>query len=120
MRIHVPINFSGKWFGHKFRGSGLRYEICIKIESGKIVWVNGPYACGENPDVFIFRHRMKKLISSGEMVVLYNGYIIESCLRACDIPNDCSKIHGKIRVRHKTVNKRMKPFSILIMTFRIP
>ena len=118
MRIHEPTPFSGKWFGRNFRGAGLRYEIGVSIESGKMVSVNGPYACGENPDVSIFRHRMKKVLSNGEMVVADNGYTDERCLRACDIPNDYKKIHGKIRARHEIVNRRLKQFSILTTTFR--
>ena len=59
MKIFEPSLFSGKWFGHKFRSAGLRYEIAVSVERGRLVWVNGPYPCGKFPDVCIFRHRMK-------------------------------------------------------------
>ncbi len=52
------------------------------------------------------------------MVVADNSYTDERCLRAYDIPNDYKKIHGKIRARHETVDRRLKQISILTTTFR--
>ena len=49
-RIQEPIPFNPKWYSHKFKGPGLRYEVAICIKTGWIVWVNGPFPAGEWPD----------------------------------------------------------------------
>lgn len=33
-RINEPTDFSTKWFSHKFKGPGLRYEVAISIKGG--------------------------------------------------------------------------------------
>ena len=54
--IQEPIPFDPQWFSHKFRGPGLKYEIAVCIQTGDIVWANGPFKCGKWPDVKILRH----------------------------------------------------------------
>ena len=49
-RIQEPIPFNPKWYSHKFKGPGLRYEVAICIKTGCIVWVIGPFPAGEWPD----------------------------------------------------------------------
>ena len=49
-RIQEPSPFDPKWYSHKFRGPGLRYEIGVCIKTGWIVWVNGPFPAGAWPD----------------------------------------------------------------------
>ena len=49
-RIQEPIPFNPKWYSHKFKGPGLRYEVAICIKTGWIVWVNGPFPAGEWSD----------------------------------------------------------------------
>ncbi len=88
MRIYEATPFFGKWLGTKFPRAGLRYELEVSIESGKIVWINGTYARGENPGLSIFRHRMKKILSNGEMLVTNNGYTEEHYLMASNVPNE--------------------------------
>ena len=34
------------FYSHKFKKSGLQYEVCLCILTGDIGWVNGPYECG--------------------------------------------------------------------------
>ncbi|KAI2510184.1 hypothetical protein MHU86_4216 [Fragilaria crotonensis] len=60
--------FDSQWFSHKFRGPGLRYEMAVCIQTGDIVWVNGPYKCGKWPDVKIFKSRLMHLLGDDEMV----------------------------------------------------
>ena len=59
-RIGEPSPFSEKWFSHKFRGAGLRYEMGISVACGDIVWVNGPFPCGSYHDLQIFRSGMQR------------------------------------------------------------
>ena len=48
--IYEPTPFNRKWYSHKFKGPGVRYEIRRCIQTGDIVWVNGPFPCGAYPD----------------------------------------------------------------------
>eukprot|EP00171_Calliarthron_tuberculosum_P019284 IDg19284t1 len=77
--IMEPQPFNRRWFSHKLRSAGIRYEIALSI-NGDIVWVNGPYPCGSHPDVVIFRDRLKSELLPGELVLADNGYGDERCL----------------------------------------
>jgi len=46
--------FWSGWFSHKFKGPGVRYEVGLCIRTGDIVWINGPFPCGQYPDITIF------------------------------------------------------------------
>ena len=73
-RINEPSPFSRSWFSHKFKGPGLRYEIGLCIQTGWIVWVNGPYPPGEWPDLRIARDRLVHLLEPGELYLADSGY----------------------------------------------
>ena len=50
-----PIEKKGRrWYSHKFKKPGVRYEVGVAIKSGDIVWINGPYPCGAYADIKIF------------------------------------------------------------------
>jgi hypothetical protein len=72
--IWEPKPFSRMWYSHKFNGAGLRYEIGVCIQTGDIVWVNGPFKCGPWPDLSIFRINLKNLLLPREQVEADNGY----------------------------------------------
>ena len=116
-QIYEPIPFSSKWYSHKFRGPGLRYEIGVCIATGHISWVHGPFPCGRYSDVTIFRLGMKQALVRGEKVVADGGYVDESCEKN---PTDRSKsnlFHSQARARHETVNRRIKQFAIARQRF---
>ena len=52
--FHIPQH-GWKFYSHKFKKSGLRYEVALCIMTGDIVWINGPYEPGIWPDIKIFR-----------------------------------------------------------------
>ena len=52
--INEPVPFNPKYYSHKFKGPGLKYELGICIQTGWICWWNGPFPCG-NPDLAIAR-----------------------------------------------------------------
>lgn len=52
-RIREPQPFNKKWYSHKFKGPGIRYEIGISIVEGDIVWAVGGVPCGEWSDLKI-------------------------------------------------------------------
>lgn len=122
-RICNPSPFWSGWFSHKFKGPGLRYEIGLAIQSGDIVWVNGPFPCGQFPDIAIFRRALKnKLMQTGERAEADLGYRGEPL--TIDLPNEGCFTHNQkyikqvVRSRHETVNSRFKNFGILNQKFR--
>ena len=119
--IEEPSPFDKKWFSHKFKKAGLRYEIAVSIFSGDIVWFNGPFPCGEWPDIAIFRSGLKDMLDNNEMVEADNGYKGEptTVRTRDDYVNQLENYEkNKIRARHETVNKRLKQFHILRQPFR--
>ena len=109
-----------KWFSHKFRSSGLRYEIATCNKTGDVVWLNGPFPCGSCPDIKIFRLGLKNKLGPMEKVVADRGYRGDS--RICT-PNDAKdgehrKAMGFLRARHETFNGRLKNWGCLYQTYR--
>ena len=72
----VPEN-GRTFYSFKFKKSGLRYEICLCIKTGEIVWINGPYECGMWNDLQIFRNSLMSHLEPGERVEADDGYIGE-------------------------------------------
>ena len=67
--------WSKRWYSPKFKGAGLRYEIGISILGGDIVWVNGPFPCGQYNDLTIFmEYGMKDNLEENERVECDDGY----------------------------------------------
>ena len=99
-----------KYWSHKFKAPGLRYEIGIAIQSGDIVWVNGPFPCGEYADLTIFRGGLKnKLRYCQEKIEADRGYRGEPDY--IELPDDHGgagiqqvKAKQRLRSRHETCN----------------
>lgn len=123
MKAHEAFN-SHK-FGGKGGGPGLRYEVGLCILTGDIVWVLGPFPCGDWPDINIFRFALKHLLEDGERVEADDGYVGEDPLRvktthgAVHNPDPQVKyVRARVRLRHETVNKRIKQFECMKTVFR--
>jgi hypothetical protein len=119
--INEPSPFSSRWFSHKFKGPGLRYEVGISINGGDIVHTNGPFPCGAWPDITIFRSGLMLKLMPNEFVEADNGYRgqYDKIRTPVDYRNDEEKKQkARARARHETVNKRFKQFGILGSTFR--
>lgn len=78
------------------------------------MWVNGPFPCGEYPDVRIFKKFMAKRLEPDELVIADRGYRHDRCVYNSIHTN----VFSKIRARHEIVNRRLKQFSALRVTFR--
>lgn len=115
-KINEPTPFSTKWYSHKFRGPGLRYEIGLNIRSGEVVWANGGYPCGQYPDLKLAREAYTSLVNPGELTVADAGYNDVNYFIQKNARN--VKDHSVIMARHETVNKRIKQFKILKYTYR--
>ena len=69
-RIREPTNFDKKWYTPKFHGPGVRYEVGIAIQTGWIVWINGPYPCGTPADLTIALDGIVHMFEGDERCVL--------------------------------------------------
>jgi DDE superfamily endonuclease len=114
-KIPEPIPFDEMWFSHKFNGPGLRYEIAVAINTGDIVWFNGPFPAGAFPDLKIFRSALKYHLDAGEMVVADRGYVGEPRIYTPDYPRNYShkNFMRRARARHEAINRMMKTFQCL-------
>ena len=119
-RIPEPSPLDTRWYSHKFKGPGLRYEIAVCIRTGKIVSYNGPFECGRWPDLNIFRNKLKGMLTVGEKVGADNGYKgDDKVLTPNDSINDVhKKAMSNARARHETINRRLKTWGILKQVFR--
>jgi len=113
-RISEPLPFNKKWFSHKFRGAGLRYEVGLCIESGLRAWCYGTFPVGSWPDLKIFEHGLLHIMEEGEKVITDKGYRHELCLTSADD----AQLFISIRAHHETVTERIKQFNVLLHRFR--
>ncbi len=72
-RIQEPQPFNKKWFSHKFKAAGIRYEIGLSIGNGDIVWASGGVPSGEWPDVKIAKD-LYLHYASRELTLADKGY----------------------------------------------
>ena len=119
-RINEPSPFNPKWFSHKFKGPGIRYEIGICIVTGDIVWVHGGFPCGAWPDLRIARHAIVYELDPGEQIIADGGY--RDGFHYFDTPSGRhdyrDRLKSEARARHETVNSRLKQFNVLSGIFR--
>jgi hypothetical protein len=87
-------NHGRKYYSHKFKGSGLRYEVGLSIQKGDICWIFGPFKCGQFNDLMIFRMGLKKELGRGEKVIADGIYGAEAPLKV--------RAPGTIFQNHKT------------------
>lgn len=115
-KINEPVPFSAKWYSHKFKGPGLRYEIGLNIKTGDIVWKFGGYPCGDFPDLKLARQSFVCSLMANEKTVADRGY---NDANYFILPNAVNSVrHNQIMSRHETINKRIRQFKILKDTFR--
>ena len=117
-RIREPIPFNEKWYSHKFKGPGIRYEIGVAI-NGPIVWVHGGFPCGEWNDLKIARDSVLELLDDGEKVIADGGYKGDGRIVTPNGLNDeIARIRSMCRARHENVNCLLKNFNVLSHRYR--
>jgi hypothetical protein len=98
----------------------LRYELGVCIQTGHIVWINGPYPCGSFPDLRIARHKLIHHLVPGEMFVADRGYrdggTYAMTPTGYNTPGE--RMKSVVRARHESINGRLKKFKILSTPFR--
>ena len=119
-KIYEPTPFDPKWFSHKFLGPGVRYEVGICIVTGKIVWVHGPFPCGDWPDLRIFRNCLMGCLAPREFVIADGGYYdgYEYTVTPTGANEWLDSKESEARARHETVNRRFKQFNVIGSRFR--
>lgn len=113
-RIQEPQSFNKKWFSHKFKSAGIRYEIGLSIGNGDIGWASGGLPCGDWPDIKIAKE-LYLHYASREITLADKGYRYKHFFK---IPSNA--FEKRILARHETVNNRVKQFGILDSRFRHP
>jgi hypothetical protein len=103
-------------------GPAVKYEVATCIQTGKIVWIHGPFK-GAVHDKVIFNHALMHKLDPGEMAEADDGYtgLPNHIARPVD-PRavDSAKQMAKslARRRHETANKRFKQWGCLSETYR--
>ena len=119
-RIQEPTPFDSKWFSHKFKAAALRYEVGVCIQTGEIVWVNGPFPCGHWPDLRIARNDLIFMVDQGERILADGGY--RDGNQYFETPNGLhnpdQRMKAAARARHETINRRLKQWTVLSKVFR--
>lgn len=93
--------FDAKWFSHKFKGTALRYEMCITMDAGDS---DGPFRPGSYTDVKELRNGMKNHLMDGEYVIGDKGYTDQRCKMPCSIAVD-STTHKLARCATRRLTK---------------
>lgn len=113
-RIFEQTPFNKKWFSHKFKGPGLRYEIGISIHSGDIVWASGGVPCGLYPDIKLAKE-LYVHFAENEVTLADKGYRDQNYFKNPENP-----FEKRILARHETLNGKLKNFAILSDRYRHP
>jgi hypothetical protein len=113
--IQEPLPFSGRWYSHKYKGPGLQYKIAVCIQTGWVVWKNGPYPCAAYPDLSIAHEKLVPAPNIGEKYVADRGY--RDGREYADTPTGFSNLSqqmkSSVRERHETYNSRVNNFRVL-------
>eukprot|EP00977_Amphora_coffeiformis_P003568 scaffold697_cov104-Amphora_coffeaeformis.AAC.2 len=105
-QIQEPTPFNRKWFSEKYNGPALRYEIGICIQTGWIVWVNGPFPGGSWPDQRIAKEFLFHNLQNGEEVLAdrgYSGHFVHKPGQHWQIPG-MERQKATVRARHEVIN----------------
>jgi len=114
--INEPSPRDEKWYSEKFEHAGLTYEVGICLQTGWIVWVNGPFAAGEWNDIAIARCDLHEMLDRREMYVADKGYKDSNGWALAPTVFRRSRpqhLLATARARHEDVNGCFKEFGIL-------
>ena len=98
-------------FCQKFKGPGLNYQIVLGLYTGLLCSVQGPYECGDFPDLKIAKDKglVDFLIQKKEKAIADGTYRNPVFINAEEgLPQVLLKLISKARARHETVNSRIK------------
>ena len=112
--------YNEKFFSKKIQGAAFRYEVATCIQTGDIVWVNGPFKAGRWHDLTIYRRDLKHLLAPGEMVEADKGYRGDETIRNPRTVFSRADKRAKelVHARHETVNRHFKQYQALSSKYR--
>ena len=112
--INEPSPYNPIWWSHKLNGPGIRYEVAMCIQTGHIVWINGPFPCNIS-DRDIFDKGLSKRLLPGEGVEADNGYKgrVQIYVPGCAQTRIARIQKSHTRGRLETVNRRFKQFKCM-------
>ena len=112
--VFEPWPFSTKMYSHKLNGPGLKYEVAVCLKTGRIVWINGPFAGSKN-DGTIFREGLSRLLHEDEAVEVDKGYAGDDKMKLPGMGKDSKerKMKSNARAQQEAVNGRLKQFNVL-------
>src|SRR5687767_12681096 len=109
MPIQEPTRpIDPKWFSHKLNMAAMRYKVAVSIQTGWIVWCNGPFLAGENSDITITRTSLIHFLNKNKFYIVGrayrdgNQYSIMPCGRHTYQDRQMSVVCS----RYKTINSR--------------
>ena len=115
--ICEPKPFTKYFYSHKFAKAGLHYEVGMCIQTGLIVWINGPFAAGKYNDITIFQSKMIYELLGWGMVEADHGYVGHlnkiSVKYELGVSENQFKVKIGARARGEMINGRFKNFCIL-------
>mmetsp|Transcript_22629 Transcript_22629/g.55926 ORF Transcript_22629/g.55926 Transcript_22629/m.55926 type:complete len:137 (+) Transcript_22629:649-1059(+) len=105
---------------HKFAAAGFRYEVAIAIATGLICSINGPFKCGNWPDLKIARDHLHEILPQGEYYLADAGYRCQHSpsVTKFDIPAHEREDMDRLMAYHETINGKFKHWKILNDRFR--
>ena len=112
---HPRYNIDKGYSSHKFKKSGLRYELAIELHQSNLVWINGPFKAGSDNDLTIFRKALKKKVKKlhGKKGMADGGYEGEEDLLCLPSSLDKELEHeykSRARCRHESFNCKIKKY----------
>jgi len=119
--IDEPSPFWKGWFSKKHGGAGLRYEVCVSLRGGDIVWFSGPWACGANAEITTFRRGLKQCLDEGECVESDRGLRGEACIKTPSTANRNAAARSQAntsRARQESAIGRIKIWRCMKIQFR--
>ena len=92
------------------------------IQTGLIVWINGPFAVGKYNDITIFRSKMIYELLDWEMVEVDQGYVGQlnkiHMKYELGVSENQFEAKARARARGEMMNGRFKNFHILMDRYR--
>jgi hypothetical protein len=113
-KINEPFPFHTKWCSPKFRGPGMKYEVCIAIYSPNICWSNGPHVASASEGT-IFRTGLGLVIPDDEPIEVDAGVKGDPrlMLPLMGTTSLARKQKSVYRARQESIFSRMKQFNVL-------
>jgi hypothetical protein len=102
-------SFNRQFYSENINGAAVKCEVGVCIQTGYIVWINGPFKAGNWHGIMVYRRNLKGMLHDDEMVEADRGYRGDPTIHDPDTVFSRSDKRAKdlARARHETVNGRL-------------